>query len=260
MKHILVSYAREDKDFARNLTRRLRDSNRIPWQDLRNLRGGDNWQATIDDALRNAEALVVVMSPHSTKSQYVTYEWAFALGAGIRVIPVMRQPTILHPRLLSIQYIDFTVRRGTPWVNLLKALPVSKALPARRAPIRVAPMIRARFNIVDGKPEMQNGYYVIRIYIHEPPRNAEQVAYEFHDETLTTRRRTKAATADFESTILSNGDLLISATIRTPGKKALPIASPLYDALRSGHGTRPSSAVQRALRKIKEYRAYGTGA
>src|SRR5258708_32003422 len=123
MKHVFVSYAREDMDFARQLTKQLRESGRIPWQDLRNLRGGDNWQATIDDALRNAEALVVVMSPQATKSQYVTYEWAFALGAGVRVIPVVKKRTELHPRLSTIQHIDFTTRRGTPRVDLRKALP-----------------------------------------------------------------------------------------------------------------------------------------
>src|SRR2546425_2384864 len=108
MKHIFVSYAREDKDFARQLTLRLRESGRIPWQDLSNLKPGVNWQSAIDDALRNAEALVVVMSPQATKSQYVTYEWAFALGAGVLVIPVVKKRTDLHPRLSSIQYIDFT--------------------------------------------------------------------------------------------------------------------------------------------------------
>jgi TIR domain len=247
-KHVFVSYAREDKKFAQELTRRLRGSKRTPWQDLRNLLGGVNWQAAIDNALRNAEALVVVVSPHSTKSQYVTYEWAFALGAGVPVIPVICKRTTLHPRLLTIQYIDFTIRRGTPWVNL------RKALPTRSLPIPVTPKIRAKFNIVGGKPEMQHGYYVIRVYIHQPPGHAEQVTYEFHDETLAKRKlRTRAASTGFESAILSNGDFLVNATIRTPGEKALEIASSLYEALRRGHGRSNNRAIHGALRRIEEY-------
>jgi hypothetical protein len=255
MKHVFVSYAREDKDFARQLAQRLRESGRIPWQDLRNLRGGDDWQAAIDDALRNAEALVVVMSPQATKSQYVTYEWAFALGAGVRVIPVVRKRTPLHPRLSSIQYIDFTTRRGAPWVNL------RKSLPAQPSTIQIGPEIRARFNVVGGEPEKQRGYYVIQLYVHSTPRAADLVTYEFHDETLTrSKLPTRAAAASFEASILSNGDSLITALIRMPGKKPLRIASSLYDALRRGHGSNPSPQVRRALRKIEESRTSGSGA
>jgi TIR domain-containing protein len=259
MKHVFVSYAREDrgdKDFARELARRLRALDRIPWQDFRNLRGGDYWQAAIDDALRNAEALVVVLSPYSTASRFVTYEWAFALGAGIRVIPVVRKnskKTEPHPRLLTIQHIDFNSHR-TPWVDL------RKALPARPSPTEDTSEIRAEFNIIGGKPEMQRGYYVIRVYIYEPPRSAEQVTYEWHDETLSKRRwRTRAKSKSFESSILSNGDILLTATIRTPGKKEL-IVSSLSEALQRSYGKRPSKAIHRALRRIEDYRLSGSRA
>lgn len=253
MKHVFVSYAHQDKDFARQLNKRLRESGRIPWQDLHNLRGGDNWQAAIDKAIRNAEALVVVMSPQATKSQYVTYEWAFALGAGVRVIPVVRKRTPLHPKLSNIHYIDFTTGRGTPWVNLREALP-APAFPARASTIRSGrPEIRARFNVVDGKPEKQRDYYVIHVYIHKAPRAADQVTYEFHDETLKRAKwPTRAAAANFESYILSNGDSLLTASIRAPGKKPLRIVSSLYDALRRGHGSHSSPLIKDALRKIRE--------
>lgn len=203
----------------------------------------------IDDAVRNAEALVVVMSPHATRSQYVTYEWAFALGAGVRVIPVVKKRTKLHPRLNTLHHIDFTTRRGTPWVDL------RKALPARPSTIRIGPEIRAKFNVVGGKPETQSGYYVIKVYIHQAPKGANQVTYEFHDETLKRGKwPTRAAAANFESSILSNGDSLLSASIRTPGKKPLRIASPLYDALRRGYGSNPSPRIREALRTIRESR------
>jgi hypothetical protein len=248
MKHIFVSYAREDKDFARELSRRLRESDRIPWQDLRDIRAGDYWQDSIDAALRNADALVVIMSPHAIKSQYVTYEWAFALGAGVRAIPVVKRRTDIHPKLSSIQYIDFTTRRGTPWVDL------RKALPARPSTILISPEIRARFNVVGGKPEKQGAYYVIKAHIHKAPRAADQVTYEFHDETLKRGKwRTRAAPL-FESSILSNGDSLMTASIRTPGKKPLRIASSIYDALRLGHGSNPGPRIKRALHKIRESR------
>lgn len=251
MKHIFVSYAHQDKAFARQLTSRLRESGRIPWQDLRDLRGGDYWQNKIDEALEKAEALVVVMSPPATKSQYVTYEWAFALGAGVPVIPVVvKKRTVLHPRLSSIQYIDFTTR-SAPWVDL------RKALPGRPSTIRIGktgPEIRARLNVVGGKPEKQGDYYVITVFIHQAPRAAKLVTYEFHDETLKrVQWPSRAAAANFElANILSNGDSLLTASIRTSGKKPLRIVSSLYDALRRGHGSHPSPRIKSALRKISE--------
>ncbi|HXA20527.1 MAG TPA: toll/interleukin-1 receptor domain-containing protein [Thermoanaerobaculia bacterium] len=256
MKHVFVSYAREDRNFAADLTRRLRASQRTPWQDLRDLRGGYDWREAIDDALREAEVLVVVMSPRATRSQYVTYEWAFALGAGVRVIPVLREKTRLHPRLAGFHYIDFTTGRGTPWVDLWKALP------ARHVRSDADPEIWARFSLLDGRPEMEDGYYVIQISLRQAPHHVRQVIYELHDETLAQRTwSTKAVTTSFESLIWSTGDVLVTATIHmSKAKKQLRIATTLYEALRRGHGRNPNENVRKALHKIKEYRVKPSGA
>jgi len=245
-KHIFVSYAREDRRFVQRLTKSLRESGRIPWQDLRDIRGGDLWQASIDEALRKAEALIVVMSPTAAHSPYVTYEWAFAIGAGVKVIPVVvKRRAKLHPRLTSIQHIDFTTGRGTPWVSL------REALPELRVKTSAGAEIRAKFNMDGSKPEQQDGYYVITVYIHNAPRAADQVTYEFHDETLERSKwLIRSPATGFESTILSNGDSLLTASIRTPGKAPLHIASSLHDALQRGHGSSPKQEVTRAIKKI----------
>lgn len=245
MKHVFISYAREDREFARQLSARLRESRLTPWQDLRNLVGGDSWQETIDTALRNAAALVVIMSPHATASQYVTYEWAFALGAGVRVIPVLYKDTALHPRLRGIHYVDFTTGKGTPWIDL------RKALPAAQGKTQVKPEIVACFNLTNGKPDTDEaGNYSIRIRMARPPRNATRVTYELHDETLThSKWTTKSAATEFASHFWSNGDVLVTATIKTP-KRALRVATTLYDALRRGHPRNRNPAVGRALQKI----------
>jgi HEAT repeat protein len=64
----------------------------------------------------------VVMTPKAKESEYVTYEWAFAWGAGVRVIPILLKPTELHPRLEALQYLDFTNRMARPWDKLIEAL------------------------------------------------------------------------------------------------------------------------------------------
>ncbi len=60
------------------------------------------------------------MSPEAKASEYVTYEWAFAWGAGVKVLPVIYKDTPLHPRLEALQHLDFTNRTIRPWDTLLQ--------------------------------------------------------------------------------------------------------------------------------------------
>lgn len=120
--HIFISYSHEDGDFAEILGAKLRVSGLTIWKDEDGISGGDTWRETIDQAIREAAALIVVMSPDAKESDYVTYEWAFALGVGIRVIPVPAKPTDLHPRLQALQHRDFTSRSARPWDKLIEDL------------------------------------------------------------------------------------------------------------------------------------------
>ena len=92
------------------------------WIDMDRLRAGVNWRNEIDDAIKNSVALIVVMSPNAKESEYVTYEWSFAWGAEIRVIPIMLQSTQLHPRLEAFQHLNFTNRRARPWKRLVEEI------------------------------------------------------------------------------------------------------------------------------------------
>ena len=40
----------------------------------------------------------------------------------ITIIPIMLHQTSLHPRLATIQYIDFTKRESRPWYSLIETL------------------------------------------------------------------------------------------------------------------------------------------
>jgi len=72
--------------------------------------------------------------PQSAQSVYVSYEWAFALGAGVPVIPLLLNLTYsaLHPRLSTTQGLDFSGSR--PWDNLLTSL---KEIAAAERPFTV---------------------------------------------------------------------------------------------------------------------------
>ena len=125
-KHVFISYKHEDGDFAEVLINRVEKAGFKTWVDSDKLAPGEDWRNGIDESIRNAFALIVIMTPEAKASEYVTYEWAFAWGAGIKVIPVLYKHTPLHPRLEALQHLDFTSRNYRPWEILLNTLKKAK--------------------------------------------------------------------------------------------------------------------------------------
>ena len=127
---VFLSYARKDQPLAEEIEGILRTE--LPkqgdtavievWRDKGHvgLGIGDDWRQEIDDSIRNAHVLVVLVTEESAKSDYVKYEWAFALGAGLKVMPVLLEKNTLHPRLAALQYLDLTQERK--WETLIPQL------------------------------------------------------------------------------------------------------------------------------------------
>ncbi len=122
-KHIFIAYARKDGRFAETLERNLEDAQFSVWRDP-DIGAGERWRGAIDDAIRDSSALVVIMSPEAKSSEYVNYEWTFALGAGVTVVPVLLGLPAgdLHPRLAELQALDFTDPLARDWSQLLSRL------------------------------------------------------------------------------------------------------------------------------------------
>jgi HEAT repeat protein len=122
MTHVFISHAHEDADFASLLISHIRDAGFMAWVDGEKIRIGKDWRHEIDAAIREAFALVVIVSPQARASEYVTYEWAYALGIGVEIIPILLSPTELHPRLEVLQYLNFSHRLNRPWDTLIARL------------------------------------------------------------------------------------------------------------------------------------------
>ncbi|MCK6579887.1 MAG: TIR domain-containing protein [Anaerolineae bacterium] len=129
--HVFISYAHDDLDFAQNAKHEL-ERRRIPvWIDELTP-AGDDWRQDIEEALRRAYAVVLILTPDAMDSQYVTYEWAFALGAEITVVPLLRKKTVVHPRIDRLQHLDFTSTKNRPWDELAERL---TAIQEQRTPV-----------------------------------------------------------------------------------------------------------------------------
>lgn len=144
MKQVFISYMHEDQDFAENVISRLEKAGFSTWADER-LHAGEDWRTMIDLAIKNSFALIVVMTTEAKASEYVTYEWAFAWGIGIRVIPIMLRKTPLHPRLEAFQFLDFTNPKVRPWDRLLEEVNAASQTPLSNTvaiPLNSPPFIR----------------------------------------------------------------------------------------------------------------------
>lgn len=88
---VFISHAFDDADLARRISDALTTSGFQVW-DYSKILPGDNWGAVIGDALRESEAMVVVLTPSSVRSRNLMYDLGYALGnidfRG-RIVPVI---------------------------------------------------------------------------------------------------------------------------------------------------------------------------
>lgn len=122
MSHVFISYDHTDGDFVELLHGKLEAAGFEIWVDNTGLKAGQDWRSGIDEAISASQAVILIMSPESLNSLYVTYEWAYALGCKKTLIPLMYRQANLHARLSSLQYLDFTQRSLRPWENLVQRL------------------------------------------------------------------------------------------------------------------------------------------
>jgi hypothetical protein len=119
---VFISHSHNDADFAELLKLHLEKNGIKCWMDNERLKIGQDWREEIDSGIEKSKAIIVIMSPDARKSEYVTYEWAFAWGKGIKIFPIMLNQTSLHPRLESLQYMDFTNRVTRPYDKLVDSI------------------------------------------------------------------------------------------------------------------------------------------
>lgn len=113
MPMFFISYKRTDLDFASKVKDFIeKKSNYLGWIDKSEINPGDDWKQAIDTAINESIGLIVIISPESIMSPYVTYEWSYAMGMGKRVIPlVLKQPNDdqepIHAKIQALHMLFF---------------------------------------------------------------------------------------------------------------------------------------------------------
>jgi TIR domain len=108
---IFISYARLDQDFVLPLAERLKEHGFTVWVDQWNIPLGADWDRVIDEAIRDCNRFLIVLSPAATASEYageVRGELRRALEQHKEIVPVLYQPCEIPRQLLNIETFDLT--------------------------------------------------------------------------------------------------------------------------------------------------------
>src|SRR5215472_13482389 len=118
---LLISYARPDRERADYLAQRLRQAGNEVWLDTE-LTGGQVWWDKILDQLRKCDALVMMVSFASIKSQACMHERHYATQLGKPVLPVAVEQIraeALPSDLARLQVIDYSQPSETAAFRLI---------------------------------------------------------------------------------------------------------------------------------------------
>ena len=108
---VFVSYARLDQDFVLQLAQALKEHGVSIWIDQWNIPAGADWNRSIDDAIRNSNQFLIVLSPAATASETggeVGGELRRALEQHKKIVPILYQPCEIPRQLLEIESADFS--------------------------------------------------------------------------------------------------------------------------------------------------------
>ena len=105
MKNVYLAFAPADAQRADEVRRILMAQGHRPWSDPEPLPGLD-WRHDMEAAISAADALVVLVTADAALSIAVTYEWAYALGAGRPVFALIYEEAQEHPRLQTVNRYD----------------------------------------------------------------------------------------------------------------------------------------------------------
>ena len=104
---VFVSYSRDDSQFVRRLVDDLTKRGVDIWLDVRDILASERWDSEVQEALRESDFFMIVLSPTSAGSENVQDEIAYALSKKKRVFPILYQDCDIPFRLARVQYVDF---------------------------------------------------------------------------------------------------------------------------------------------------------
>ena len=125
MAQIFISYSRKDISFVEQLVADLKGAGFDVWYDVSGISGGSRWRSEIENAIRNSQYIIVVLSPDSVASEWVEREFLFSSNLKRKIIPLMYRSCELPLNYLDLNYIDVQGENyKRKFADILRALAV----------------------------------------------------------------------------------------------------------------------------------------
>jgi len=97
MSEVFISYAHEDSKTADSIVAVFKELGIKYFRDVKDIEWGNSIRKEVRGALERSTAILVILSPASIKSQWVSYEVGFGRALHRRVLPFLTHPSIDVP-------------------------------------------------------------------------------------------------------------------------------------------------------------------
>jgi len=178
---IFVSYQRDSAAVAQRIHDALEAAGFDAWVDTERIRHTDRWATSIDQALRSADRLVVLLTEKATESREVFNEWFFFYDHRKPIHVVRIDGCELHYQLVPFQRLEWTAQADeAEWVArtsaLVTALSGSFAWPDGASPddaVVTTPFAPAR--------TLPGAFAALEEAIRNPERSVALTDQQLHD-------------------------------------------------------------------------------
>lgn len=127
MIKVFISHSSQDKKFLDKLTSALRNDGVQTWRADKEVSAGENIQEKINDAISNTDYFIVLLSKHSTSSNWVNFELSAILNREVSkqqriILPVLIEDCDIPFSLRDRLFADFRFSFEEGYEKLIKAL------------------------------------------------------------------------------------------------------------------------------------------
>lgn len=106
MTDVFVSYSHIDSKIADEICQMLESESVTYFRDVKEIEWGDSIDLEVRSALEGSSAVIVIISPASLKSYWVSYEIGYATAFRKRILPYLTHPSLDVPSFINdLKYI-----------------------------------------------------------------------------------------------------------------------------------------------------------
>ena len=98
---VFISYSHSDSDVADQIAAVLDELAISYFRDIKNIDWGDDVTTEVRDGLTAAESIIVIVSPGSLKSHWVSYEVGYGTALRKRILPYLTHPSLDAPGFMT---------------------------------------------------------------------------------------------------------------------------------------------------------------